>query len=511
MADERNTLRQKRSESLRASQRLCFEHAADLINAARMLLDADQPLPNIAFHLSALALEEIGKAGLLASREVSKVRHDESWFEKRLEDHEFKLFWALWAPLMNGKSVDPSTFESTRRFSEQIHARRLAGLYVDWGTGEQDAISPKSAVSLGQAKSLLDLAAANLELHSSRGSPDLDTDDEVAIWFLQTIADEAGKCRLFSPPFIKKLEELDGDVHAWAKWAKEEFLRIKKEEDALLKFELSRTSDGKVGSTPRWRLTIRLYCASHSIRQKTLTTWNDTSNFVKLKFAKSNELLLEIDLPNSVNVVNVYDTGLTFTKLVVACLNIGTAGFFWFELSSQSKRYFEKVEDLANKEFKLELEEGRGLERHWMEFGPKRLVLEGVHLAHAAKCAAVFGAMKDDEAEPIFGPYLAGLSLLSKSDVHLSLDDLAFREFDTALRTALKSFGDWDGEEGTLLSCLHRMLSPVIPEEEHRDILLRSYLSVPKSWVDIQDHAVAAKRLADVCLVQAADREFGSR
>ena len=76
----------------------CLSHAQDLLNAAKKVLN-DERLPNIAYHLAALALEEIGKSTLIGMSHVTKRKdHLSTWSEKHLEDHVRKLYWALWGP-----------------------------------------------------------------------------------------------------------------------------------------------------------------------------------------------------------------------------------------------------------------------------------------------------------------------------------------------------------------------------------------------------------------------------
>lgn len=50
---------------------LCLDHATDLATAAERVFADDQAYPNIAYHLAILAMEEIGKAGMLASLAIA--------------------------------------------------------------------------------------------------------------------------------------------------------------------------------------------------------------------------------------------------------------------------------------------------------------------------------------------------------------------------------------------------------------------------------------------------------
>jgi AbiV family abortive infection protein len=139
----------------------CFAHARDLLRAAKRVLEAEQ-LPSVSFHLAILALEEIGKASLLGARSIAREIGGETIFvDNRLDDHVFKLFWALWTPsFARGKDVKKDEFENVRGFAKRLHEDRLAAMYVtpDRHAGEH----PLLDVSQTQARGLLKLAEARL-------------------------------------------------------------------------------------------------------------------------------------------------------------------------------------------------------------------------------------------------------------------------------------------------------------------------------------------------------------
>jgi AbiV family abortive infection protein len=92
----------------------CFGNARDLLRAAKRVLD-DEKLPNVAFHLTILALEEVGKAALLGARAIAHSVEDETVFiDNRLGDHVFKLFWAFWTPNFARGKVSKEDLESLR-------------------------------------------------------------------------------------------------------------------------------------------------------------------------------------------------------------------------------------------------------------------------------------------------------------------------------------------------------------------------------------------------------------
>lgn len=121
-------------------RRYCLDHARDLVASARRVLANDSAYPNIAYHLAILAMEEIGKAGMLCARGVTRGAKDPSWIDKRLDNHVWKLMWPAWTPSLSGGKIDPKDFEEARRFAESTHKRRMAGLYVDF---EDSATPPR--------------------------------------------------------------------------------------------------------------------------------------------------------------------------------------------------------------------------------------------------------------------------------------------------------------------------------------------------------------------------------
>lgn len=487
-------------------RRLCLDHARDLIAGAERVLANDNAYPNIAYHLAILAMEEIGKAGMLCARGHGGAS-DASWIDKRLDDHIWKLMWAVWSPSLSGGKIDPETFKEARQFAESTHDRRMAGLYVDY---ERGAVAPpRQAVRVDHAYSLLNLAKTHLQLEETSG-PTSEEGTEELKWYLAIVSDELGRKRLFSQSFIQKHEELGGDTRAWVRWAREEFRKVAEAEKEHLKRELSRQASKPGQGTPKWLIKVRVQTPSHSLRQKTLNFWNDRIDAVKLRTAgpKNQDLLLEITIHDHIKLEQLFDFGLALSKMHLVMLNIGTGGFFSYELSSQTETYFESLEDLEAPGMDIFISRSSGLARQWSEDlsdGRKRqrIALEEAHLNTAIRALAAFGFMADHEAEPIFGQYLQGLTLLSKSDLHLSLESQARDAFLKALRRAMHKFGDLESADGEVLPTLHRLFQPIIKEESHRARIF-GQLEI-RGEASVGD-AVAAKRIADLYLALVAQR-----
>jgi AbiV family abortive infection protein len=489
-------------------RRLCLDHARDLIASAERLLPDDGGYPNIAYHLAILALEEIGRAGMLGARSVVKGALDPGWIDRRLDDHVWKLMWAVWSPSLSGK-LDPRAFQEAREFAESTHARRMAGLYVDCS---EDSVSapPRDAVRRDHATSLLNLAKASLELEDAKGEQVGDEGRDELNWFLTTVNDEIGRRRLFSQPFIKKYEEFRGDARAWAHWARGEFQKIADEEKAHLQRELSRQVSQPGKGKPKWLMKVRVQTPSHSIRQKTLNFWNEKINAVKLRAVgnKSHDLILEMTINDHVTVDQLFDFGLSFSKTLIVMLNIATCGFFWYELSGQAETYYESIKDLDAPHMQVAIGKLTGLPREWLQTGlngqrRERVALEESHINIAIMAMTAYGFMPDKEAEPFLGQYLQGLTILSKTDLHLGVASQAREAFMTTLRRAMVKFGDLKSEADDLLPALHRVAEPIIPDEGHRNQI---FLPLQMAGTGSVGDALNAKRAADLYLALVARR-----
>jgi AbiV family abortive infection protein len=359
----------------------CHAHATDLLNAAKKLLD-EPATPNLAYHLALLALEEIGKAGLIGSRVAVGWARDSAWMEKWLSSHSRKLLWALWAPF---GEIDPANFTEAKVLAERLHARRLAGLYVD---PSAERPLPREAVSLNEVQSVIDLARSLLRAEPDRPREvEVDARPTVILeWFLRTVDDPEGMRQLFSPPFLAKYEELGGNAARWAEWAKGEFERFAAEADAALRREFARRPGAESGEQPKWRVRTRVYTISHALRPKVLNYWNDRIDMVKLVYTgKKDEFLLELRFTDAVILPDLYGRALGMTKMMLAFLSIGSIGYFWFEKPHFVKRVFDEVKDLNQPKFKLEIgpqlsvwNSGRGV------------ALTEQHLQHSIECMSSF-------------------------------------------------------------------------------------------------------------------------
>jgi AbiV family abortive infection protein len=338
-------------EKLIHARHLCLEQAQGFIDAADRLGVAGWP--HIVYHLSVLALEEIGKASMLGARTVSHANLDGSWIDRSLDSHRRKLQWAIWSPMVR---IDPADFEAARAFAERAHAMRLASLYVD-AKAELTDLPPSEQVRQHDAEQALALARTRLGYERSRGTSSGEVDD-LTRWFLDTMADPDTSRLLLSKSFVSRYEAMNGDARAWAGWARDEIARLAREDRELLEAQLARPGASTGKAKPRWRANATVYTPSHSLRSKVLARWNEKFLPVQLVWSgKKDQFTLQITLHDNDPLPSLAGRLTFLAKLTVACLNIGTVGYFWFERPGFEQRMFKEIRDL---ELDRLIETGRG-------------------------------------------------------------------------------------------------------------------------------------------------------
>ena len=422
------------------AKNVCLKHAEDLIRAATRVL-TDENLPHISYHLSTLALEEIGKSNLLGVVYLSKQRKDARWNpEKLLDDHVKKLFWAAFGTYFGRKKLTRELLEETLVWAKDVHEIRLRGLYVE--LKESGLNLPQKAVTESMAEGILNGAKALLEAEKIQDFDEQMSDERSAlmIWFL-TATDDVEKMKLIMGS--KSMEELAelGSVHAWVMWLKAQF----DESDALAqadtKRELNRVATIEDIGIDKWKMRIRLFSSSHSIRPKVLNKWNQMGTWIKIFPVdnKKNQMILELTLRKSVTVHNLYQIGWGIARSFVTALNIGSFGIFWWYVPEHTSRYYEKLIDIETGS-QLRLERNPILKFDW-----ENRALNDADLINASLC---FGMMPRDNESILglsLGSYIGGISFLTKNDIHLRLEANAYHYFYEALKMAMRSFRDWDG------------------------------------------------------------------
>ena len=102
-------------EKLQRARGLCLDQAESFIAAADRL-GGGADWPHIVYHLSLLALEEVGKASMLAHGRSATTASTGPGSSAPSTTIKRKLQWAVWSPLVR---IDPADFEAARQFPSE--------------------------------------------------------------------------------------------------------------------------------------------------------------------------------------------------------------------------------------------------------------------------------------------------------------------------------------------------------------------------------------------------------
>ena len=440
----------------------CVRHAKDLVRAGRAVLKVEK-IPNIAYHLGILALEEVGKSVFLGMIQMAKSKGDEfTWAERRLEDHPAKLFWALFSPNIGSSKITKQSIEEARAFAHRLHRKRLNALYVSPSSEAHIAVS--DVVSEDEAKNILGLAEARIGLIGERRKTPLSSEEQETIdWFLSASADERLSEFLFSGPSMEKLAEI-GDVKKWVQWLQDTWSAQEKESSHLLESELARQKpEGVEVRADKWLVRFRLFSMSHQIKQGALSWFNEKGAWFKFipVSGKKDQLLVEITLPKAISIHGLWWAALGHARLITTALNIGTLGLFWWDFLSKQGVFYEKIVDLDTKQ-NVELKVGDEFKGKF-----RRQNLKKEDFGNFALClSALAKEMNQGRSEP-FDRYLMGVIFTAKSDVHFSFLSDAYSCFFFCLTEVGKRQGDFSNGD------IAKFLGDILPDltSEQKDHL----------------------------------------
>jgi len=459
----------------------CKVHARDLYRGAQEL--REQGLPNLAYHLGTLALEEIGKAQLIGMQAMSKRDESSSWFDKQLDDHIKKLFWALWGPMLR-RRPDMKEIEALRGLASTIHENRLRGLYVP--STAVGFIAPRDAVSKESLDGLMNLVEARIGMEPPTPSGEYGPEDLELIQWFSSVSDDPEKRKfLFNSGSFEKMAELG--AREWLRWLKNSLDEADAQARAALDKELKRTEPaGAEALEEKWQLKIRLVSQSHSIRGKDLKPWNERVTWIKLFPAKKNELIVEFRLPKIIPLQGVWWMGFGYANAFVAALNIGSQGFFWWYLPSHISEFYESLVDLENK---IQATIGRS---PVLKIGWPNAVLDSAALDRVLLCFAMMPQPDDREAHVPFNHYMAGVALLAKTDVFMQFESQSYGAFMAALKSGMRQYGDQSPEEEFDMA-FRRFTSSVTSD----DAFVTKHLALIKAY-DTRSLAAGAITLSEV-------------
>jgi AbiV family abortive infection protein len=469
----------------------CRSHAQDLFQAAQRL--KNDGLPHVAYHLATLALEELGKAQLVGMRSHSTRDEDSSWHEKQIEDHVKKIFWALWGPSLATQRPKNSEIDSLRHLATTIHDNRLRGLYVS--SNPTDFILPREVIPDDLLAVLMELVEARLNLEPPpRTSPPSEEALSLLRWFADATDDSEKRKFVFSAASFDRMERLANPIE-WLKWLQAELTNAEREALALLNKELQRTEPGPAeAGEEKWHIKIRIFSQSHSIRPKPLNEWNEKVTWVKLYPVdkKKDQLLVEFRLPKAIPLQGLWFAGFGYANTLVAALNIGSLGFFWWFMPIHIKKFYESIIDLENNII-------AGIVRNpELRIGWPNATLDSTVLRRVMLFFAMMPHSNDRSKHEPFSHYLTGVALLAKTDIFLQFEVQSYGAFLAALRSGTLLYGD-QTEEEDFESCFDRLSKELISDETFR----KKQLNLMKAYdsKSLMEGTITLSEVAEMKLV----------
>lgn len=194
-------------------------------------------------------------------------RRPDDW----IDDHERKLFWAIWSPRFD-REVPWQGIQNAMDIAKYIHETRLATLYVDPADPERRSTIPDE-----QLQNLIMLTEARLVTEKSKELRDLTDEQKSDLdWFFTASEHPQLRMMIFSKGSLEKQAEFENEPGGWIRW-----LRTTIEESNRMSMEMTQREinrvppEGEEGYQDKWEIKIRLKSWSHSIRPKLLNEWNE--------------------------------------------------------------------------------------------------------------------------------------------------------------------------------------------------------------------------------------------
>lgn len=446
----------------------CHQNAEKHIKAAEILIEQGQF--NIGFHLALLALEEVGKAGMVFSKYVSlPAKKDSLWIDKRLDDHESKIFWAIWSENIFQPGNDLlENFHSMRAFAKEAHANRLGALYVD-PEALKNGDNFLKEISRERALEFLNLAKEKLKLDKARKYTSLDQDTlDLYQWYIDAVSDDRLINYVYSDVSMNKYAELD-NPREWMQWIKDHVLNEEENLKLLTQMELNRTQpEGDEIQEEKWKIKVKIKTQSHVFDPEELKKWNKGVRRLKINALgkkKSQEAILEITLPKIVPVRQLYGVGLTATVEILISLNLASLGFFWLYMPECTGKYYEgRPKDLDNPEASVEM----GVKPRTPDWKIRKLT--EIELQQAMLYFEVIKNLTPEKKQ-VLHSYYSGLIMLAGNNIFARNETIICGNFLQTLTRAMKVFGDWKEDE-TLKEACERELIGVLQDKKNIQELL---------------------------------------
>ena len=418
---------------------VCLSNAEDLLVASKSCLDTK--IDHASFHLSLLALEEIGKVEMELIKSMSELhpKRENSSYNLESDDHERKIFWAFWGPSFGKDIQSKQLIDNNQNIAKVLHEKRLIYLYTDRSNPRKWT----DIMDKDEARNIYDLVTVRLKLARNTvglNEGHIGNTDENLQWFLDISNDKEKIKEFFGLDSQRKLMELN-DVKEWIQWLRDGESKKEDEIKKILENELNRTgpSENEI-LDPKWKIKVELVSPSHSIKQKNLEPFNKISKWICIYRKDAHTLNVDFILSKNVPIQLLWQHGWGIARMFASALNIATNGFFWWNVKIDTSKYYEEIWDIQNN-LGVKVEFNPKLEVNWNE---KRLVLRPVDINYASLLFTYILDCWQNRKDKHLDRYVAGLTMLAKNDIHLRLEMNTFEQFFLCLKDAMIENKDWD-------------------------------------------------------------------
>lgn len=402
---------------------LCLRNAADSIKAAEELLT--KKVNHIVYHLSLLALEEVGKIFMYWIQINQTQNWDEHNLKITMDDHVKKIFYAIWGPSIGTSLISKSQIEEHQFMASTLHNKRLETLYGDIN----DTLQSSMKITDEETIAVLNFVRSRYALASIEGEVNTEISvDPNMDWFEEFLKMPGKKNYVFGKDAQEKLIELD-DVNAWIIWLKTNHEKEEEELAELAKKELARKPSLNFKTLkPKWLITFTIITPSHSIPPTILSTINKKWNEQIKLFPGKNKhtLIVKNTLYENTHVSELWDQGWLSCKLYVIALNAATAlSLFYWHTNKDIDKYYDTIKDLETGR-NLEVRISPSLTFNWSD-RKAHLTEQNLELAFMVYRHLI--GLEDKEDAQAIMDYSAALAMYAKTDVHLRLEKSAFNLF----------------------------------------------------------------------------------
>jgi AbiV family abortive infection protein len=411
---------------------LCLQNAEEALNAGELLFNKGSN--HLAFHLSALALEEIGKIFIGWYNIEQSGKTDGKSLTIPLDDHVKKLFWAIWGPSFGVEKLTRQQMEKYKQFALAIHNQRLDSLYTDLA----DTVPLAQKVAATDVQALIDIVKQRLADSRLAGdfTQQLDEEDtQLFNRFMEVTASPEKRAFLFSDAAQEKLITL-GSFKGWVRDLLSHFDAQDNKLKEMLKVELDKPPIGSEKQVkPKWKLRITVLSPTHLIKAQPLNEFNQHSPIIKLsKGGTKNALIVDFTLPEFIGAPILYGYGWLNARLYVAALNVTSRGFFFWNTKQDTYKFYDKIWDLE-KNAELSIRLAQEIKLDW----PKAQQTLDAQELHLSRMVVDYFMDVYNTPDTVFVQhYLHGLAMLAKSDIHLRLEVQMLAHFFNVLETAMK-------------------------------------------------------------------------